>query len=373
MRKLIFLALAVALAFPLLGHTQPAVDQVQRTTLMSAFDLDGEAADNDQVIAATALVDNGTSVANANWTILAQPDTCRLLDLTIVDTDLTVGNITVAGTGCLGEAKSCTFAFTAGDNTGVNTLTCSDKQGAYFSNVATVTTDLMTGESNETFALGYTSNSVNGWPMYGRRMQMGLFAGVDPFGWYDVARPVTTAGVSYTIVVGVNAADDPFAGLAVGDLLIFQIGGQSYERKITTYTSADQVTINQEINIPAAGIPFRWKKMFFSTNPQNIMYIPVSGYRTALLDWSVDAVADTGGIVTLFQCTQERVEFPTARWVQLSTTTVATGGTQGNTSESVNLELLPYTYCRFGIRHGTGDDADGGANEDINATVTLIR
>ena len=84
MRKLIFLALAVALAFPLLGHAQS--DQIMRATVMSAYDLDGEAADNDQVIAATALVDNGTSVANANWTILAQPDTCHLLDLTIVDT-----------------------------------------------------------------------------------------------------------------------------------------------------------------------------------------------------------------------------------------------------------------------------------------------
>lgn len=368
MRRL--LAFVIVGLFPIVGHAQ--VQQIQRATLMSAYDLDGEAADADQVIVATALVDNGTSVAGVNWTIVAQPDTCRLLDVTIVDTDLTVGDLAVAGTGCLGEAKSCSYNFTAGDDTGVKSLSCSDKQGAYFKTVATVTTGAMTGESDETFALGYTSNSVNGWAMYGKRMQMGLFAGVDPFGYYDVARPVTTAGTIYTIVVGVNGADDPFAGLAVGDLLIFEVGGQSYERKITTYTSADQVTINQEINIPTAGIPFRYKKMFYSPNPQHIMYIPVSGARTALLDWSVDANANTGGVITLFQCTQERTEFPTARWVQLSTTTVASAGTQGNTSESVNLELLPYTYCRWGLRFGTGDDADA-ADEDLNATVTLIR
>lgn len=368
MRKLWILALVALL--PLSGSAQ--TPEVVRATLMSAFDLDGEAADADQVIVATAMVDNGTSVGGADYTIVAQPDSCRLLDITVVDTDLTAGNLTVTGTGCLGEAKLCTFGFGAGDDTGVKTLTCSDKQGAYFRNVDTVTTDTMTGESDETFSLGYTSNSVNGWAMYGKRINMGLFAGVDPFGYYDVAKPVTTAGTIYTIVVGVNGADDPFAGLAVGDLLIFQVGGQSYERRITTWTSADQVTINQEINIPAAGVPFRYKKQWFSTNPQHIMYLPVHGYRTALLDWSVDANANTGGVVTLLQCTQERVEFPTARWVDLDTTTVASAGTQANTSESIDLSLLPYSYCRFGIRFGSGDDGDG-AVEDLNASFTLVK
>jgi hypothetical protein len=56
----------------------------------------------------------------------------------------------------------------------------------------------------------------------------------------------------------------------------------------------------------------------------------------------------------------------------LDTTTVATGATQAATSESVNLELVPFMFCRFGLSFGTGDTADV-ADEDINATITLMR
>jgi hypothetical protein len=48
-----------------------------RATVMNAFDLDGESADATGHRGDCA-VDNGTSVADANWTIVAQPDTCRL-------------------------------------------------------------------------------------------------------------------------------------------------------------------------------------------------------------------------------------------------------------------------------------------------------
>lgn len=370
MKKLILGALALAALLPAVASAQ---EQYKTATLAYAWDMDGEAADADQVIVATALVDNGTSVADANWTIVAQPDTCRLHNLTIVDTNLNVGTITVAGTGCLGEARTCSFAFTAGDDTGAKTLTCSDGEGAYFSNIGTVTTGTMTGESDETFALGYAGvNSVNGWPMYGRVRSPGPLGedGVDPFGSYAVNLPITTSAALSTTVTGV-ATNNPFNMVTAGDLLLIPLGGRVYQRKVTAKASANSITVNQAINIPAAGVTFSFKKFFFSTNPQDEMLIPVADYDTLLVNWSVDANANTGGVITLLQCTDSKQpDFPTTPWVQIVTTTVASAGTQSATTESVNLTLLPYTYCRMGMRFGTGDDADP-ADEDINLSVVL--
>ena len=373
MKKLILGALALAALIP--AHAA-AQEQLKNATLAYAWDLDGEAADADQVIVATAIVDSGTSVADANWTIVAQPDVCRLLNLTVVDTNMTAGVLTVEGYGCLQEPKTCNFTFTAGDDTGVKTLSCVGGEDAYFKTVSTVTTGVMTGESDETFALGYAGvNSVNGWPMYGKVKASGPNGeeGVDPFDSYKVNKLITTAGLSGTTIAGVNGADDPFALVTAGDLLLITVNGRQYERKVVTWGSADAVVVNQSINIPATGVTFAYKKFFFSTNPRDEMFIPVATYDTMLINWSVDANANTGGVITLLQCTDApQPDFPTTPWVEVDTTTVASGATQSATTESVNLSLLPYTYCRMGFRFGTGDDADAAA-EDINLSVVLSK
>ena len=103
------------------------------------------------------------------------------------------------------------------------------------------------------------------------------------------------------------------------------------------------------------------------------MFIPVGGFDTLTVNWSVDANANTGGVVTLLQCTDSKQpDFPTTPWVQINTTTVASAGTQSPTTESINLDLLPYQFCRMGFRFGTGDDGDG-ADEDINLSVVLLK
>lgn len=372
MKKLILGALALAALLPIAAEAQ---EYRKTATLAYAFDLDGEAADADQVIVATAIVDSGTSVGDVNWTIVAQPDVCRLLNLTVVDTDMTAGVLTVTGYGCLQEPKTCTFTFTAGDDTGVKNLSCVGGEDAYFTTVSTVTTGVMTGESDETFALGYAGvNSVNGWPMYGKVTPTGPNGeeGVDPFDSYPVAQLITTAGLSGTNVAGVNAADAPFAGVAAGDLLLIKVGGREYERKVVTWGSADQVVLNKAITIPSAGVTFRYKKAFFSTNPADEMVLPVAGYDSLLVNWSVDANANTGGVITLFQCTDaKQPDWPSTPWVQISTTTVNSAATQIPTAEAVDLNAKPYTFCRFGMRFGTNDDDDGAADEDINLSVTL--
>jgi hypothetical protein len=286
------------------------------------------------------------------------------------------GTITVTGTGCLNEPRVCTWsAWTAADDDGVKTLVCPDGEGAYFKSITSITTGTMTDESDEYFLLGYTANSVNGWAMYGALAPEGPNneQRVDPFASYDVpGLPITTSGADSTTVTSV-ATNGAFTNVSVGDLLLINFRGSVYERKVTARASADSITVNQAINLPAAGVPFRYKKLWFSTNPDDELAIPVAGYDTAIFNWSVDANANTGGVVTLLQCIDQKgPDWGTAPWVELSTTTVASAGTKTPTTESINLNLLPYQYCRFGLKFGTGDDADA-ADEDINLSVVLVK
>jgi hypothetical protein len=369
-----WLRFAAVIGLAVVAGSSSAQQSIARATLASAFDLDGEAADADQIVTAA----NGDLTDAKTFTLTADPDVCRLVDATVTDANssISAGVLTVVGVGCLSDAKSCTFTFAAGGS-GVKTLTCADGQGAYFSDVTSVTTDTLTGEGGagvDLMTLGYTSGSVNGWAMYGKKNPTGPNGelSVDPFGYFDVSRPVTTSAVSSATLTGVNGGDDALDAVAVGDLIILQTAGTSYERKVTAKASADSITLSSAVTIPAAGVAYRYKKAYFSTNPAHLLAVPVSGYRSAKFTWSVDANANTGGVITLFECTSERVEFPTAHWEALNTTTVASGAAQVDVSEAVSLEALPYTFCRFGFRIGTGDDADAAA-EDIGLTVDLLR
>lgn len=380
MKKLVLGALALAALLPAVSFAQES----QRTlTLAYAWDMDGEAADADQVMTATNLVDNGTSVGGANYTITAQPDSCRLIDLTVVDADssLTAGAITIVGTGCLGEAKSCSFTFAAGGS-GVKTLTCADGDGAYFGSIATITTGALTGEAaGDTGAVGYTSNSVNARAMYGRLGATGSDGSrwVDPFGSYAIGLPITTSGALTTTVTSVSS-NGAFTNVAVGDLLLINVGGIPYERKVTARASANSVTVNAAINIPATGVRFNYKKFWVSTNPKDLLLIPVKGFNTITFYYDVAANANTGGVILDFSCTQEGPGFPSEKWFTPTgyTTplpvTIASGSTgyAAYVHDISNDGGAPADYCQVLAKFGTGDDADVAA-EDIDLTVVLAR
>lgn len=370
MKKLILGALALAALLPMVGHAQEP--DVKYATLAYAWDMDGEAADDNQIVEAAGgvIVDNGTSVAAANYTITAQPDSCRLIDMTISDTNMGVGagTITVTGTGCLGEAKSCSWsAWTAGDDDGVKTLTCTDGKGAYMGNVIAITTGVMTGESDEYFLLGYTSNSANAWASYGRVLGPDANGelSVDPWQSYPVQVAITTSGASSTTVTGTGA----FTNVAVGDLLLIPLSGKTFERKVTARASADSITVNSAITIPTAGVTFSFKRFFYSPNPADNLWIPVGSNETILYNTNVAANVSTGGVVKTLECVVKGPGWPTVGWVTISTDTVATG-TAAKYADSINTHLLPYTHCRMGLKFGTGDDGDGAA-EDLNLAISV--
>ena len=370
MKRLIYLLAFLAL-IPLVGDAQTRVD---RTTLFVAFDLDGEAADPDQIVTAA----NGDLLDSTNFVLTADPDVCRLVDMTVTDANSTIsaGALTVVGTGCFGEGRTCSFTFASGGS-GVKVLTCTDGEGAYFKTVTSVTTGVLTGEGGagvDFMSLGYTSNSVNGWAINGRIKPTGPNGeqGVDPWGNFEVPKKVTTAGAASTTLAGVVATDDPFDRVSVGDTLILNVSGYVYERSVTAKASADSITLDQTVTVPAAGVTFRYKKLYYSTNPADDMSFGVVNYKALMLLWSVDANVNTGGVVTSFQCTYDYANNPGALWTVVDTATTNSGATQVPLPVSINLALFPYNRCRFGLRFGTGDDADA-ANEDINASIVLTQ
>ena len=374
MKKPILYALLLAALVSLPAHGQTAGSRT--AVLAYSWDMDGEAADDNQIVEAAGgvIVDNGTSVGAANYTITAQPDSCRLIDMTISDTDMTAGTITVNGTDCLGFPRVCTWsAWTAGDDDGVKTLTVTSGptgSSCYLRSVTSVTTGVMTGESDEYFLLGYTTNSADAVAMYGIRGPddpLGRHS-IDPWNSIPVALNITTSGASSTTVTSV-ATNAAFTDVAVNDLLLITIGGQEVQRKVTARASADSITVNQAIRIPAAGVPFTYKKFWYSTDPFDDLWIPVTSDGTTLFQTNIAANTSTGGVVQSLFCTTKGAGWPTTNNQTVSTETTATG-TAAKYAHSVNLNLLPYTHCKMAFKYGT---ADAAGTDDITLTVTQRR
>jgi hypothetical protein len=379
MRKLT-LALAMLALLPTLAAAQSTYPQ-KRATLAYAWDLDGEAADDDQIVAAATLADSAT------FTIAAQPDVCRLIDMTVVDADssITAGMVTIAGTDCLNYARTCVFNFNvvATRGSGVKTIpvTVGSGSSCYLSAVASVGTGLLTGEggAGDTLKVGYTSNSAVGWSALGamRGLPTTPEHGVDPLG-YQAAAPglLTTTGSSTAVE---NSEALGFDTVSVGDLIQFDTQGVSYDRIVTAKADGNSITVNVAVDIPT-GVAWAHKKYFFSTDPSDVVAIDVRGYRTLLIDWDVAANANTGGVQMILQGAVPGPGWPSSGWVTLCPTagvdcsgvtqSVASGATKSATSEWVDLTKLPYHYIRLGWKFGTGDDTDT-APESISATIVL--
>jgi hypothetical protein len=388
--RILSVGLALALLLPAYPSRAQSAAAVERLPLMIDFDLDGEAADADQVLdAAGGIMADATDYTAA---IVAQPDICRLVDITVNDVaNITAGTLTIVGTDCLGFVRTCTWAFTAADDDGVKTLTCNAGKSAHYAAITSITTGPLTGEGGaDTITVGYTNNSLAGWGAYGVLATSGPLDehSVNILASYPSERLITTSGALSTTVttVGANAAFDV---VRVNDLLLIQLPDQRgalqmYTRKVTAKASSNSITIASAINIPADGVTFRFKRFYFSTDPFDNLGVMVAGYRTARFDWGVQANASTGGVVTRLACaanlgTPAPIEVTIAQPI----TTIATGattvdgaGAYSAISETINLEGdggLGYLACKQSFRFGTNDDADAGAVERIHLYVTLVK
>lgn len=377
--KRIIMAVLVALAG--CGVAPVYAQQYSESAILASnFDLDGEAADDDQVVTSANLADSTT------YTIAAQPDVCRLIDITVTDANssTSAGTLTVSGTDCWGYPMKATFTFAAGGS-GVKTLTVVDfdsvtpkrASGAYFGSITSVITGVLTGEEGagtDLLKVGYTSNSVAGYPMYG--VYKSTSSGrrrVDLLDSYKVACLVKN-GAATTDVVGVSPSTTAcFQNVSVGDLLYFNISGETIVRKVATRTDADTITVNSGVTIPTAGVNFAYKKFFFSTDPID-GWFPVIGWDTVSFAFEVDANVSTGGVTSNVECATFATSDPPGSEVEVAVDTANVGtGAAGEDVTTVDLRLTPhYTHCRIGAKFGTGDDGDG-ANEDVDIVVGFRR
>ncbi len=181
-----------------------------------------------------------------------------------------------------------------------------------------------------------------------------------------ITLPVDVNGALTLSVNGLGGPDTitAFNGVAVNDLLLFELGGQSYRRKVTAHASDDSITVDQAITIPTTGAAFAYKKFWQLADPQD-GWIAVGPSSLASFTWTVDANASTGGVVAAVDCTP-----PSTPYV-VATSTVATG-TTGNGFFAIDLTKIQFELCRLRFKFGTGDDADA-APEQISAGLGLRR
>ena len=161
MKRILLAALAVMLALPLAADSTVSKSAV----LASSFDLDGLAANDARIVADTLIVDS------TNYTIANQPETCRLLKVTITDADslISAGTFTIQGNDCWGRKQQATYTMSGGSGVRTGTLVTYVvggtslpplSSGAYFSTVDTAGNGVVTGEGvGDNVRVGFTDNS----------------------------------------------------------------------------------------------------------------------------------------------------------------------------------------------------------------------
>jgi len=351
----------------------PAYAQdVQRVPLAIAWDMNGEAADDDQIVAGPDDLTDATS-----YTVDAQPDTCRVVNITVTDADSSVsaGVLTVTGLDCYGDAQTCTFTFAAGGS-GVKALTYGTGNGTTcaFSSVTTVANGALTGEGGaaDEFEAGYTANSDYTYPIYGIRKEQNGQRYIDPFA---TLRGPGTITVNGTAVASYATADGgAFQGLAVGDLIYIATNGQVFERTLTTVTDDDNAVISSALPTNAAPTTtaetrFTYKK-FYNLTEANDAWIPVNGRESFFSVPEIAACSATGGCTTSIECsTGDPITGTFAANIQVDTDNVADAAA-GEPTTSVDLRLAPFQYCRVGVKFGTGD---GSGTEVFNIFALVNR
>ena len=175
-----------------------------------------------------------------------------------------------------------------------------------------------------------------------------------------------------TALTEVTTSADPFDFMAVGDILFFNINGVITQRQIVTYTNDSNVVLNAKINIPAAGVGIEVSKFNVSSDPRHIFAVNVGPWDSVTFAWSQTAAGiNTGGTTQLLQCTYATgPSFSTGVWYTVSTSLTATTTAVAPTSDTIDLSLAPFNYCRQTFQIATADDDDTGV-ESITSEVVL--
>lgn len=329
--KKILVALALLLA-------PAAYAQVDPGRLLTAkYNLNGQAADADLVVASAAIADSTTYV------LAAQPDVARPLIIGITDADssVTAGTLTITGLNDVGATITHVFTFAAG---GTTTSTST----VYFKSVVSVITGVLTGEgAGDAVTVGTTTDIPMIYCSYGPPR--------NGSGW------AKTVGSSVNVVSNTTSGA-AFTGMGVGDLMTIVQAGTVLERVVVTYTSADAIVLNAAINL-TGGYSFQYRTQRCGTQSTD-GWIGVSQCENTLFVVDAEQLVMTGGVVATVYC-KPNSDFITQVSVGTNTFATATPGV---------WHLLvddPWDKCRLALDVGTSDDAvDTLTNaEIINAYV----
>lgn len=128
--------------------------------------------------------------------------------------------------------------------------------------------------------------------------------------WSDgvgVEVPVTTSGASST-VTAVTASTNPFAAVAAGDELVFNLDGVIYHRVVTAKASSDSLTISgfpaATLNLGGgrhgtAGYGFYYRRRTCGTG-DTVGWIPVRGANSVSFDIAVVTINATSIDATVY-------------------------------------------------------------------------
>lgn len=207
--------------------------------------------------------------------------------------------------------------------------------------------------------------SSAGYTYYALRGRGGDFWG-DPV---PVNVLVKTSGSSTTISA-VTASTNPFAGLAVGDVLYLNApdgaGTPQTKRVIATYSSADSVVVDTAVTIPAAGTTFGYKRRTGGTADTD-GWFTVSGYASVTTILGAATVNATS-IDMALEC---RIgASPPTRVCSTSGTTVCANTVSATAAGAFPFALWSgaFTACRV----GTKVTGDAGA-QSISGYAAMVR
>lgn len=197
----------------------------------------------------------------------------------------------------------------------------------------------------------------------------------DPFGQMISGRgTVETSGSSVTIT-GVNAADDVFIDVGVGDLFSVRDSQGNVSNRVVV-TNADNDTITVDTAITLADAVWQWKRLVCGTAATN-GWIDVGGWFHINLTVQYDA-GDVTALSAIWECKGAAVGAAAQRVYPGIASDCGDGTLNGTVCEfttvgdqlTVNVQHGAFSACRLGVAWVT---ADGGTRDEITTTIDVAR
>lgn len=196
----------------------------------------------------------------------------------------------------------------------------------------------------------------------------------DPYATFKSGRGRIETSGSSTTVTGVNAADDVFTGINVGDVIYVNLDGVSTFRVVTVFTSVDQVTVDSAIDL-SSGYTWSYKSLQCGTSTED-GWIDVGGWLNVLLGFAYDA----GDITTLsvtWECKGSHIGATPQRVYPGPASDCGDGTLNGTVCEfttvgdalSFNITDSSFSVCRIGLFTA----GDGGTRDEVTVSLNVSR